>query len=134
MGKCYNLQKLIASGMFDIESGQQFHYNKIQTYFDSLEDFAANYVSGFGNYTPAVVVNSDENRAFFLVECYNARAQFMVLGISALLDCVTVMEDAAIKRDREGFADGQVKLRATLRICRNTIRAAEIQWLIPHGR
>jgi len=128
-GKRYNMQLLVESGMFDVNKGQLFCYT-IQEYFDALTEFLSKHISGFGNYTPAFVVNSEDERNCFLQECYEARAVYIMLGMTALMDAVNVMEDAALKRDMDELSDGQVKFRATLKICTDILRKAEMRWMI----
>ncbi|MCL2216472.1 MAG: hypothetical protein FWB91_05550 [Defluviitaleaceae bacterium] len=128
-GKRYDMQKLASSGMIDISVSQRFYYNN-QEYFDALSDFVKNHNASFSNYTPAFVVNSEEDRAAFLKECFEARAEFVRMGMTALLDELAVMEDAAINKNMEEFADGQVKLTATVQICIKIIEDAALRWVM----
>jgi hypothetical protein len=126
-GRTYNLEKLSSSGKFDIEVSARFYYN-MQEYFDALTDFAKNYHHDLSNYTPAFVVNSDDDREQFMKECFEVRADFVRLGMTALLESLVVMEDAAISRNQKAFSDGQVGFHATLRICKDEIEAAANRW------
>jgi len=125
----YDIDKLNKSGLFDTSAASKFYYN-IQDYFDALTYFIDNNVFGFSNYTPAFVVNSDEDRCLFLKECFDTRAEFTRLGMAALLQELDVMENAANKRDMKEFSDGQIKLRASIEICIRALRGAAMRWRI----
>jgi hypothetical protein len=126
-GKKYDLEKLSSSNHFDISVSSRFYYNT-QEYFDALSDFVQNFDRDLRHYTPAFVVNSDDDRANFLKECFEIRAVFTRLGITSLLDSLAVMEDAAIKRKHKEFSDGQVTYQATLQICKDTISDSAMRW------
>jgi len=126
-GKTYDLKKLADSGKFDTTVSTRFFYDT-QGYYDALTDFAADFKSDFGNYTAAFVVNSDEDRKIFLGDCFEARAEFVRLGMTALMEALAVLEDAAIQKNTKEFSDGQVKFDATLRICVDIIRGAVMPW------
>ncbi|MCL2386345.1 MAG: hypothetical protein FWC89_02240 [Defluviitaleaceae bacterium] len=128
-GKTYDLKKLASSGKFDITVSTRFFYNT-QDYFDALTDFYNNYRRDLGNYTPAFLVHSDEDRDAFIKECFEVRAIFMRLGITALLDSLMTMEDAAIARNFKEFSDGQVSFHATLKICKDTIKDSTQRWAL----
>lgn len=126
-GKTYDINKLSSSGKFDVGVSNRFYYNT-QEYFDALTDFAANYNRDLSNYTAAFVINSDAERDAFMLECYEIRADFVRLGINALLEALVTLENAAISRELGEFSDGQVKYRATLKICKDIIREACERW------
>jgi len=128
-GKRYHMQKLAESGRFDITVAQRFYYNS-QEYFDALSEFSQNHISPLKHYTPAFVVNSDDERNAFIAECCEVRADFMRMGLISLLEDVATMEDAVIKRDMKEFSDGQVKFLANLNICMDIIKDAETLWVI----
>lgn len=132
-GKTYDLNKLSATGNFDIGVTSRFYYNT-QDYFDALSDFYLNFKRDLTNYTPAFVINSEDDRKEFLQECFEIRAEFVRLGITALLEALSVMEDAAITRKFSDFSDGQVTFRATLKICKEAIKDAEMPWKISAPR
>ena len=131
-GKTYDLNKLAASGNFDIDAGPRFFYTT-QEYFDALTDFVSHFRQDLGNYTPAFVINSDPDREEFLRECFAVRAKFMSLGITPLLDTLAVMEDAVISRNLKAFSDGQIRLHATLKICRDEIKKSAQRWRLSFG-
>lgn len=124
--KIYDLKKLNSSGNFDISISMRFFYNT-QEYFDALTDFASSYARDLGNYTPAFLINSDVDREGFMKECFKIRADFVCLGMTALLEKLAVMEDAAISKNFKEFSDGQVIFQATLKICKSLIKEAEMQ-------
>lgn len=126
-GRTYNLEKLSQSGNFDIDASTRFYYN-MQEYFDALTFFSKNYHRCLSNYTPAFVVHSDPDRERFMKECFEIRADFMRLGITALLEALVVMEDAAISRNQKAFSDGQISFHATIKICKDEIEAAANRW------
>jgi hypothetical protein len=128
-GRQYDLEKLDASGKFDTTTGRRLHYDT-QAYFDSLTNFSKNFKKDLRNYTPAFVVNSDEDRDRLLRECFEIRAEFMQLGMVALMDTLTVMEDAAREKNAKEFADGQKILLATLDICKKAIAEAAKPWRV----
>jgi len=127
-GKRYDMKKLAASGMIDITVSQRFYYNN-QEYFDTLTKFL-DYHTGLGNYTPAFVVNSEEDCASFMLECFEARAEFMRLGLTVLLQELAVMEDAVINKDMKEFADGQTMFMASLTIYKDLIKDAAMRWKV----
>ena len=122
--KTYNIEKLAESEKFDTSIVQRFFYN-ISDYYNALTDFAENFGKCLSHYTPVFVVNSEEDRQGFLTESAQVRAAFMRIGATALLDALSVLEDAAIERNFEAFSDGQVKFRATLKICMDIVKSAE---------
>ena len=122
--KTYNIEKLAASEKFDTSIVQRFFYNN-NDYYDALTDFSENFGKCLSHYTPVFVVNSEEDRQGFLTECAQVRAKFMRIGVTALLDALSVLEDAAIERNFDAFFDGQVKFNATLKICMDIVKSAE---------
>ncbi|MCL1884757.1 MAG: hypothetical protein FWF81_13520 [Defluviitaleaceae bacterium] len=126
-GKTYDLEKLSASGNFDVSVITRFYYNT-QEYFDALTTFVNTYSRDLGNYTPAFVVNSDADREEFMKECFEIRADYVRLGLNALIESLVVMEDAAINRDVKEFSDGQISYQATLKICKDDIKNATTRW------
>jgi hypothetical protein len=132
-GKTYDLEKLSASGKFDISVSTRFYYNT-QEYFDALTDFALNYHRDLSNYTPAFVVNSDADREEFMKECFEIRADYVRLGLTALLESLVTMEDAAIAKNFKEFSDGQVTYRATMKICKDAITDAAMRWKMTHRK
>jgi len=126
-GKKYDIEKLEASGKFDTSVSTRFYYST-QEYFDAITLFSEHHNKGFSNYTPAFVVNSDDDREEFLKECFEVRAGLTTLGLTALLNELSIMEDAAIQKDMKEFSDGQIKYRATLEICLRTIKDATMRW------
>jgi hypothetical protein len=130
-GKTYDLEKLSASGKFDIGVSTRFYYTT-QEYFDALTDFSLNYKRDLSNYTPAFVVNSDADREEFMKECFEIRADYVRLGLSALLDALVTMENAAIAKNFKEFSDGQVTYRATMKICQDAIKESVTRWKMTH--
>jgi hypothetical protein len=128
-GKTYDLTRLAASGYFDTSVCTRFYYHA-QEYYDSLTDFALNYSRDLSNYTPAFVVNSDPDREEFLKECFEIRADFMRLGLTALLESLGTLENAAITRNFKEFSDGQITLFATLQIAKDTIKESAMRWKV----
>ena len=128
-GRVYDIKKLADSGRFDTTVRNRFYYDN-REYFDALSDFAENFERDMGNYTPAFVVNCDEDREEFMKECFEVRASLMRLGAGKLLDLLLVMENAAISRNAKEFADGQVNFHANLRICQDIVRDAAVKWMI----
>ena len=126
-GKTYDMQKLSASGKFDISVSTRFYYTT-QEYFDALTDFEAKYNRELNNYTAAFVINADEDREAFMQECYEIRAIFVRLGADALLESLLVLENAAISRNMNVFSDGQVNFRATVKICKDIIKNSCERW------
>ncbi|MCL1877225.1 MAG: hypothetical protein FWF80_00030 [Defluviitaleaceae bacterium] len=124
-GKTYDLAKL--SDKFDTDVSTRFYYNK-QEYFDALSSFLTNYNRDLGNYTPAFVINDDLSREEFMRECFEIRAELTRLGLSALLELLSQLEDAARKRNFQEFSDGQVNFRATLEICKSELLDATTRW------
>ena len=126
-GKTYNLEKLSSSGYFDVSVSKRFYYNT-QEYFDELTDFVNNYDRDLRNYTPAFVINSDIDREEFIKECYEIRAYYVRLGMTALIDAIEVMENAAIGKEVKEFSDGQVSYKAKIKICKDAITEAQMRW------
>ena len=122
--RVYDIEKLTASGKFDTSIIMRFFYH-VQDYYDALTDFVENYQRCLINYTPAFVVNSEEDRKNFLEECFKVRAVFMRLGATDLLGLLGVMEDSAISRSAKEFSDGQVNFAATLEIYISIVKDAE---------
>ncbi|MCL2224058.1 MAG: hypothetical protein FWB96_03710 [Defluviitaleaceae bacterium] len=119
-GKTYDLNKLSTLGKFDIGVSTRFFY-KTQDYFDALTHFVEHFNRELRNYTPAFVVNSDDNRNEFIKECFEIRAEFMRLGMDDLLEALTTLENAAISKQEKAFSDGQIKFRATINIYKDAI-------------
>jgi len=128
-GRTYNMKKLESSGKFDTSVLERF-YGSEQEYFDALTNFVKNYTRDLGNYTPAFVINCDEDREEFMKECFEIRADFMRLGMTELLKNLSILEDAAISRTLKGFSDGQISFHASLKICKDEICAAANRWRI----
>lgn len=128
-GRKYDMEKLEASGKMDVSVCSRFYYTQ-QDFFDELTNFIENHNTGFSNYTPAFVVNSEEDRKEFLNECFEARAQLTRIGMTALLDELSVMEDAAIHRNMKEFADGQIKYGATMEICLKLVKDSARRWVM----
>ncbi|MCL1845750.1 MAG: hypothetical protein FWF77_07585 [Defluviitaleaceae bacterium] len=124
-GKTYDLTKF--SKKLDTEVITRFYYDK-QEYFDALSHFVKNYTRDLGNYTPAFVINDDLTREDFMRECFEIRAELTRLGMDALLDLLSHLEDAARNRNFQEFSDGQVNFKATLEICKNEIQDAANRW------
>jgi len=128
-GKTYDLNKLSATGNFDISVTTRFFYNT-QDYFDALTHFAKHYKRNLNNYTPAFVVNCDTDREEFIKECFEVRADLVRLGLTSLLNLLTVMENAAINRNEKEFSDGQISFKATMKICKDAIKDSSQRWKI----
>ena len=128
-GKRYDMKKLADSGQFDLTVVHRFYYNP-QEYFDDLAEFAATHRSPLRNYTPAFVINSEDERQVFIRECFEARASYMKLGLIGVLHEISVMEDAVQQNMLKEFSDGQIKFLADLEICIETIKDAETRWVI----
>jgi len=126
-GKNYDLDILTASGLFDLTVVSRFFYNT-QEYFDALTDFERNYRRDLANHTPAVVAYSSESREDFIKECFDVRSVFVRLGMPELLRNLDNLENAAITKHEKGFSDGQIKMRATIEIYKETIKKAETRW------
>ena len=122
--KIYDMAKLSESGKFDTTIVQRFFYH-VKDYYEALTDFVENHKKCLSHYTPAFVVNSEDERKGFLNECFQVRAMLMRLGAIDLLDRLSAMEDAAISRNFQGFSDGQVSFNATLKIYMDIIKEAE---------
>lgn len=128
-GKTYDLKKLSGTGMFDTSVVTKFYYTT-QEYFDALTDFVKNYRQNLGYYTPAFVVNSTADREEFLRECFDVRATFVRLGLTALSEALSDMENAGISKNYDEFKDGQIKFHATMKICKSIIKDSEMRWKI----
>ena len=126
-GKTYNLDVLTTSGLFDLDVVSRFFYST-QDYFDALTDFELNYRRDLANHTPAVVAYSPESREDFIKECFDVRSVFVRLGMPELLRNLDNLENAAITKNEKGFSDGQVTMRATIKIYKETIKKAETRW------
>jgi len=132
-GKTYDLKKLESSGKFDTSVSARFYYNT-QDYFDDLTNFVNNYKRDLSNYTPAFVINSDEDREKFMKECFEVRADFVRLGLTALIESLEVMENAVISKKFKEFSDGQVTFKANIKICKDTINDAAMRWKMSNNR
>ena len=128
-GKRYDMQKLAASNQFDLTVVHRFYYN-VQEFFDELTEFAETHRSPLRNYTPAFVINSEDERQVFIQECFEARAMYMKLGLTGVLHEISVMEDAVQKKMLKEFSDGQIKFLADLTICIDVIKDSETRWVI----
>jgi len=119
----YDIEKLARSGKFDTSIISRFFFY-IQEYFDALTDFITTQQRCLNNYTPAFVVNNEDERRNFLVDCFKARATIMKLGFPALLEELSVLEHAANVRNLKKFSDGQINFNATMKIYMDIIRDA----------
>lgn len=124
-GKTYDLAKL--SSNFDQDVITRFYYDK-QEYYDALTHFVKTYKRDLSNYTAAFVINDDISREEFIKECYEIRAELTRLGLNVLLGELSNLEDAARNRNMQEFSDGQTTFRATIKICKDEIAAAEMRW------
>ena len=125
-GTIYDIDKLAQSGQIDTTLIGRFFYNN-QDYFDKLTDFATNHSRSLSHYTPAFVVNSEEDRDRFLSDCFQVRAMLMQLGMTSALAELNTMEDALHGGNLKDFADGQVKFLANLKIYMDIIKSARLQ-------
>jgi len=121
----YDIEKLAGSGKFDTTIISRFFYY-IQEYFDALTDFVTTQQRCLSSYTPVFVVNSDDERRNFLVDCFRARATIMKLGFPALLEELSVLEHAANVRNLKKFSDGQINFEATMKIYMDIIKSARL--------
>jgi len=124
--KTYDMSKLADSKKFNTAQVSLFFY-QISDYYAALTNFVDTMKRCLSHYTPAFVVNSEDERANFLAECAQVRAKLIRLGASELMDCLGTLEDAAISRNFEEFSDGQVKFNATLKICMDVVKNAEVK-------
>ena len=131
-GLVYDLEKLAGSGKIDTSFIGRYFYDS-QEYFDKLTDFTTNYARCLSSYTPAFVVNSEEDKNRFLAECFQVRALFMQLGLASALDELNTMENAIHNQNVKEFADGQVKFAATLNIYMDIINDAIISRIREDG-
>lgn len=131
--KTYDITKLATSGKFDTTIVQRFFYH-VRDYYDALTDFVENYGRCLKQYTPAFVVNSEEERKTFLAECSQLRAKFVRLGATSLLEALSNIEDAAVERNFKGFSDGQITFAATMEIYVNIVKDAETKDPVKHKK
>ena len=122
--KTYDISKLTQSNQFDTANVQLFFY-QITDFYEALNGFVETMGRALSHYTPAFVVNSEEERSNFLQECSQVRAKLMRIGATELMDTLAVLENAAIHRDFKEFSDGQVKFSATLKMAIDVIKDAE---------
>ncbi|MCL1844146.1 MAG: hypothetical protein FWF79_10070 [Defluviitaleaceae bacterium] len=132
-GKTYDLKKLAASGKFDISVSTRFYY-QTQEYFDALTEFVNTFERDLSNYTPAFVMNCEEDRQNLVKECFEIRAYLVRMGVTSLIENLATIEDSAISGNIKEFADGQITLRANIKICKDSIKEATMRWKMSRPR